>query len=96
MNQGLYVQSASQWDWFRSFMTKAKVQELMGKDWKDWYFIERVEFPDILAVHFVVYGPLGRGVTSSVLLDGLGKGFAEFLRAVHIPVPVQFLKEARL
>ncbi len=77
-------------------MTKAKIQELMGKDWKDSYFIESVEFPETLAVHFVIYGPLGRGVTSSVLLDGLGKTFAAFIRTVHIPVPVQFLKEARL
>jgi hypothetical protein len=77
-------------------MTKTKMRELMGKDWKDWYYIERVEFPDIFAVHYVVYGPLGRGVTSSKLLDSLGKGFAEFIRAVHIPIPIKFLKEARL
>lgn len=96
VNLGLFVQTAEQWEWLRSFMTRSKVQELMGKDWKDWYFVERVEFPDILAVHFVVYGPLGRGITSSKLLDGLGKGFAEFIRAVHVPVPAKFLKDARL
>jgi len=27
-------------------------------------------------VHFVVYGILGRGVSSSTILDSLGKGFA--------------------
>jgi hypothetical protein len=96
VNIGLYVQTAEQYEWFRSFMTKTKMRELMGKDWKDWYYIERVEFPDIFAVHYVVYGPLGRGVTSSKLLDSLGKGFAEFIRAVHIPIPIKFLKEARL
>ena len=97
VNIGLYVQTKEQYDWFRSFMTRAKMRELMGKDWKDWYFIERVEFPEIFAVHFVVYGALQKGVTSSALLDSLGKGFAEFIRAVHIPVPSKFLKEdARL
>ncbi|KAJ6145489.1 hypothetical protein N7470_009384 [Penicillium chermesinum] len=91
VNIGLYVQTDEEWKWFRSFMTRAKMQELMGRDWQDWYFIERVEMPEIRAVHFVVYGPLGRGVSSSKLLDGLGKGFAEFIRAVHIPIPKAFL-----
>lgn len=91
VNIGLYVQIDEQWQWFRSFMTRAKMQELMGNDWKDWYFIERVEMPEIRAVHFVIYGPLGRGVSSSKLLDSLGKGFAEFIRAVHVPIPTKFL-----
>lgn len=38
------------------------------------YFVERCELPEIKAVHFVIYGPLGRGVSSSKLLDALGKG----------------------
>jgi hypothetical protein len=64
----------------------------MGKDWKDSYFIERVELPKIFAVHFVIYGPLGRGVSSSKLLDSLGKGFAEYIRAVHVPIPTNLLQ----
>lgn len=92
VNIGLFVQTRSQWDWFRSFMTRAKLQELMGKDWKDSYFIERVELPKIFAVHFVIYGPLGRGVSSSKLLDSLGKGFAEYIRAVHVPIPTNLLQ----
>lgn len=93
VNMGLFVQTESQWDWLRSFMTKARLREMMGKDWKDWYAVERVEFPQIFAVHFFIYGPLGRGVSSSRLLDGLGKGFAEFIRAVHVPVPDSFFGE---
>lgn len=91
INIGLYVQAADHWDWFRSLMTVRKMQELMGKDWKEEYSIERVEMPNIHAVHYVIYGPLGRGVSSSKLLDALGKGFAEFIRAVHIPIPTKFL-----
>nr|UWK20164.1 duf1446 domain containing protein [Trichoderma rhododendri] len=93
INIGLFVQTAEQWEWFRSFMTKDRLRILMRKDWKDWYFLERVEFENIYAVHFVVYGPLGRGVTSSSLLDNLGKGFAEFIRAVHVDIPLKFLEE---
>lgn len=92
VNLGLYVHTTEQWEWLRSFLTKDRLKKLMGKDWKDWYFIERVEFPDIYAVHFVIYGPLGRGVSSSKLLDSLGKGFGEFIRAVHVPIPKKFLE----
>ncbi|KAI8631450.1 DUF1446-domain-containing protein [Xylariaceae sp. FL1651] len=82
---------AQVWEWLRSFMTRDKLKDMMGDDWQDWFHVERVEFPQIRAVHFVVYGVLGRGVSSSARLDSLGKGFAEWLRAVHVPVPVKFL-----
>ncbi|ROT37603.1 hypothetical protein SODALDRAFT_264515, partial [Sodiomyces alkalinus F11] len=55
------------------------------------YFVERVEFPNILAVHFVIYGPLGRGVSGCRLLDALGKGFADFIRDRVVDVPERFL-----
>ncbi|KAI3325729.1 DUF1446-domain-containing protein [Xylariaceae sp. AK1471] len=85
--------NAEVWEWLRSFLTRDKLKEMMGDDWQDWFHIERVEFPKIRAVHFVVYGALGRGVSSSARLDSLGKGFAEWLRAVHVPVPVQFFEK---
>lgn len=94
VNLGLFVHSADQWDWLRSFMTRDRLKQLMGKDWRDSYFIERVELPKIHAVHFVMYGPLGRGVSSSRLLDALGKGFAEFIRAVHVPIPNRLLQQS--
>lgn len=88
-----YANDIETWDWMRSFLTRGKIMEMMGDDWKDWYHIERVEFPGIRAIHFVVYGALGRGVSSSAKLDCLGKGFAEYLRAVHVPVPFKLLRE---
>ncbi|KAJ5710606.1 hypothetical protein N7488_004762 [Penicillium malachiteum] len=92
INIGIFVHTLEEWDWLRTFMTAKKMQELMGTDWNDSFFIERVEFAGIKAVHFVIYGPLGRGVSSSRLLDGLGKGFADFIRSVHVPIPVKILK----
>ncbi|KAH8128822.1 hypothetical protein ACSS6W_002218 [Trichoderma asperelloides] len=94
VNIGLFVESPEQWEWFRSFMTKDRLRSLMRKDWRDWYFLERVEFPNIHAVHFVVYGALGRGVTSTSLLDNLGKGFGEFIRAVHVDIPQKFFVQS--
>lgn len=93
VNLGIFVRSAEEWEWLRSFMTRDRLRQLMGRDWRDKFYIERVEFPNIKAVHFVVYGLLGRGVSSSRLLDSLGKGFAEFIRARHVDIPVKFLGE---
>ena len=92
VNIGLFVQTDEQWDWLRSLLTSSKMKQLMGDDWKDDFFIERVEFANIKAVHFVIYGPLGRGISSSSLLDGLGKGFGDYIRSKYLDVPVKFLK----
>ncbi|CAK3736652.1 Hypothetical predicted protein [Lecanosticta acicola] len=93
VNCGLFVHTDEAWAWLRSLLTREKFRAMMGSDWQDWYHLERVEMPGIRAVHFVVYGPLGRGVTSSRILDALGKGFAEFIRAVHVAIPKKFLDE---
>lgn len=69
-------------------MTRDRLRELLGSDFDESYFIERVEFPHIRAVHFVVYGLLGRGVSSSSRLDGFGKGVADFLRDRVVEGPV--------
>ncbi|TVY47377.1 hypothetical protein LOCC1_G007025 [Lachnellula occidentalis] len=94
LNFGLFVQTVKQWDWLRSFMSRAQMRRLLGDDDRDEYFIERVEFPHIFAVHFVIYGILGRGVSSSSRLDGFGKGFADFIRDVMVDVPEVVLQDA--
>jgi hypothetical protein len=91
VNFGVYVHTQDEWDWLRTVMTRDQMKQLMGTTWEDWFYIERCEMPDIKAVHFVVYGPLGRGVSSSKILDALGKGFAEFIRDRHLPIPKKFL-----
>jgi len=85
------INESEAWDWLRSFLTISQFQRLMGEDWKEWYHVERVEFSNMHAVHFVVYGALSRGVSSSPLLDCLGKGFADYIRAKRIEVPAKFL-----
>ena len=69
-------------------MTRDRLRELLGSDFDESYLIERVEFPHIRAVHFVVYGLLGRGVSSSSRLDGFGKGVADFLRDRVVDAPM--------
>ncbi|KIV89028.1 hypothetical protein PV10_08646 [Exophiala mesophila] len=93
INFGLFVRKADQYPWLQSFMTRSRMQELIGDDWRDDFFVERMEFPNIWAVHFVIYGPLGRGVSSCRLLDALGKGFADYIRDKVIEVPERFLAD---
>lgn len=96
LNFGLFVDTQAKWDWLRSFMSRAKVQELLGEDWRPEFSIERVEFPRIFAVHFVVYGILGRGVSSSKRLDGFGKGFIDYFRDKVVEAPVSILQRSHI
>lgn len=81
------------WDWLRSWLSRARMRELLAEDWRDEYHLERVEFPRIKAVHFVVYGWLGRGVSSASTLDQLGKGFADYVRDKVVDVPGALLED---
>jgi hypothetical protein len=92
-NFGIFVRHADHYPWLRTFMSSAKLQELMGDDWEDIFFIERVEFENLLAVHFVIYGPLGRGVSGSRLLDSLAKGFTDYIRDKVVDIPERFLAD---
>lgn len=47
--------------------------------------------PNIHAVHFVVYGILEGGDTSSSIIDGRAKSMSEFLRARIVDVPKRFV-----
>jgi hypothetical protein len=93
LNFGLFVTESKHWPWLRSYMSRERVRDMLAKDddWDDSYLIERVEFPHIQSVHFVVYGILGRGVSSSSRLDGFGKGFADYFRDKYVDVPVAIL-----
>lgn len=95
VNIGMFVHTDEEWDWLRSFLTCSRMQELVGDDWQPDFWIERVEFPHIKAVHFVIYGILGRGVSSSSRLDSLGKAFAEYIRDRVVPIPQKFLESSK-
>lgn len=96
LNVGFFVRNAHAWEWLRVFLSTEKLKELLGEDWSREYFVERVEFAGIWAVHFVVYGILGRGVSSSTKLDALGKGVADWLRDRVVDVPVGLVSGVKL
>ncbi|KAJ5747943.1 uncharacterized protein N7511_009639 [Penicillium nucicola] len=93
LNFGLFVTEEKHWSWLRSYMSRERVRGMLAQDedWDESFLIERVEFPHIRAVHFVIYGILGRGVSSSSRLDGFGKGFGDFFRDKFVEVPVSLL-----
>jgi hypothetical protein len=69
-----------------------KLKELFAESWDDGFFVERVEFEGIMAVHFVVYGVLGRGVSGSSRLDAFAKGMGDWLRDCVVEVPEVLLR----
>lgn len=93
INIGLFVRKPEHYPWLQSFMTCQRLQTLIGGDWKEGFYLERVEFKNILAVHFVIYGPLERGVSSTRHLDAFGKGFADYIRAKVVDVPQSILAD---
>jgi hypothetical protein len=56
---------------------------------------DRIEFPGIRAVHFLLHDHLDRGVSCTTSVDFLGKNVAEFLRAREVEVPQKFLQNKR-
>ncbi|KAF2033053.1 DUF1446-domain-containing protein [Setomelanomma holmii] len=86
----LYAQT---WDWLRTYLTIPRLKTMFGDSWSDKYHVERVEFSGIFAVHFVVYGVLGRGVSGSSRLDAFAKGMGDWLRdVVVVDVPEVFVE----
>ncbi|KAH7119857.1 hypothetical protein B0J11DRAFT_570278 [Dendryphion nanum] len=92
-NIGFWVRSASSYPWLRSFLTTSTLISLLGDDWRPHYRVERCEFAGLWAVHFLIRGLLGEGVSSSAVLDGFGKSVGEFLRARVVDLPQELIDE---
>lgn len=76
-------------------LSKRFLIELLAKEYEG-NRIERVEFPGLLGVHFVIHDYLGKGVSSTVRMDSLAKSVAEFLRARWVDVPNRFLGRGKI
>ncbi|OAL38849.1 hypothetical protein AYO20_02055 [Fonsecaea nubica] len=89
-NVGLWVRHDDEWPWLRSFLTIARLKDLLADDYRPEYRVDRFELPNLRAVHFVVYGILEDGVSSCSLIDGFAKSFGEFIRARQVDIPQGF------
>ena len=94
-NVGFFARNAEEWQWLRSLLSTEKMIELMDEEYKG-QKIDRMEFPKLWAVHFLLHDHLDRGVTANAGYDILGKFIAEFIRLKVVDVPVTFLEKPLL
>lgn len=94
-NVGFFARNKEEWPWLRTLLNTEKLIELMADDFKG-QKIDRMEFPNLWAVHFLLHDHLDRGVTANASYDVLGKFIAEFLRLKRVDVPVVFLEKGVL
>jgi hypothetical protein len=87
-NLGLFVRHADEYKWLRTFLSINRFTGLLGDEAKLVNKLERVEFPGMLAVHFLCKGLLGEGVSNTDRLDGLAKSMVEFIRSRVVELPM--------
>lgn len=90
------MRSEEQYFWLRNLLTTAEMQRLLGDEYKSDAKIDRLEFPGLFAVHFLLHDHLDRGINSTSTYDLLGKNLAEFLRARWVDLPVEFLENGKI
>lgn len=88
-NLGVWVRSAESYLWLVDFLTTERLRSLLAEA-RD-LPVDRFVFPNLLAVNFVVHGLLGDGVSASLRSDPQAKGLGEYLRAKHVPIPLQLI-----
>ncbi|WP_163505605.1 acyclic terpene utilization AtuA family protein [Fodinicola acaciae] len=91
-NVGIWVSDDRAWPWLRQALSTVElrrlVPELAGLE------VVRHEFPRLRAVHFVLKGLLGTGGSANLRVDRVGKAVGEYIRAKHLPVPVELLEHS--
>jgi hypothetical protein len=90
-NVGVWVESEAAFRWLVEELTVEKMHELLPE--AAGLAIDRYEFPNLLALNFVVRGLLGEGVSSSTRTDPQAKSLGEFLRAKLVDLPAALLPE---
>lgn len=94
-NVGFFVREEAQWPWLRALLSTEKFIELMDEEFTG-QAIDRMEFPHLWAVHFLIHDHLDRGVTANSTYDVLGKFICEFIRTKMVDVPQSFLAKGRI
>jgi hypothetical protein len=88
-NLGVWVRSTGAYHWLAEFLSVERLRELISE--ARHLEVERFEFPNLLALNFVVKGLLGDGVAASLRPDPQAKSLGEYLRAKAVPIPVALL-----
>jgi hypothetical protein len=88
-NVGIWAAHPRAWPWLRDTLSTGMLRRLLPQ--AQGLEIVRHEFPNIRAVHFVVRGLLGRGGSTNLLADQVGKAVGEFVLARQLEIPVELL-----
>ena len=92
-NVGLIARTPQAYEWVKREMTPQAVKGLFaglaeGR-------VERFEFPNLLAVNFLLHAGLGGGGVRSLRVDPQGKTYAQFLLGAKVRVPREVVESVR-
>jgi hypothetical protein len=88
-NVGVWAADPRAWPWLRQALSTAALRRLLPQ--AEGLEVVRHEFPHLHAVHFIVRGLLGRGGSTNLQADQVGKAVGEFLLARQLEIPVDLL-----
>ena len=88
-NVGVWVKTPEAYRWLADWLTAARLRELLPEARE--LEVDRFEFPNLLALNFVVKGLLGDGVAASLRSDPQAKSLGEYVRAKVVPIPTSLL-----
>ncbi len=83
-NIGVVARSPEIYAWMRGALTEAAVKDRFATLARG--DVERHEFPNLLAVNFLLHESLGGGGTRSIRFDAQGKTYAQYLLAAEVDV----------
>jgi hypothetical protein len=92
-NVGLWARSEAAYAWLASHLTIERFRQLLPE--AESLEVRRYEFPNLLALNFVVVGLLGEGVAASVRFDPQAKSLGEYARSRMVDLPEALLAAAR-
>ncbi len=84
-NVGLWARDVQAYAWLKENLTPDRFRQLVPEAAK--LEVRRFEFPNLLALNFVVVGLLGEGVASSVRFDPQAKSLGEYVRSRVVEMP---------
>lgn len=87
---GVWCKAPAAYEWLVAFLTGERLHPLMGL--AESVRVDAFPLPNIHGILFVLRGHFGRSGTSNIMLDQIGKGLGEFLRACEVDIPVAFLE----
>jgi hypothetical protein len=91
-NVGVWVRSLAEFEWLAEYLTAARLADLVPA--AAGHRVERHPLPNLLALNFVIFGLLGRGVAASTRMDAQAKALGEELRATLADIPASLVSEA--